>query len=170
MAQLPGFDEDFVWQYYKLKGVQGIPTNKEGAKDFYLANISVESSQPGIQLFRGGVAIDHEATPMTLTNNVNRANVQDPKQDDQVFAVGGCMGCHGVAQTRNGLDFSFLFFGSDGIGFAPDTVGIVSDLHARARLYRYAGLLRRCTRELPAQAGRSTMSSQGGHRPDRRRQ
>jgi hypothetical protein len=48
MQQLPGFGPNFTWQYYKLTGVQAPPTNDETSEDFYLANIVVESSQPGI--------------------------------------------------------------------------------------------------------------------------
>jgi len=143
MEAQPGFDPGFVWQYYRLKGVQAVPSNNEQDDDFFLANISIESSQPGIQLFRGGVMIDTSCSPTTLTNNVNRANVQDPKQGNDVFAVGGCMGCHGVAQTRNGLDFSFLFFGVDGIGFSPDVIGVRSVEEFIDRLDRYEGRLRR---------------------------
>jgi hypothetical protein len=143
MLALPGFDENFVWQYYRLKGVQAVASDKEGDDDFYLANIGIESSQPGIQLFRGGVTIDLTSTPTMLMNNVNKVNVQDPKQDNQVFSAGGCMGCHGVAQTRSGLDFSFLLFGADGIGFSPDTIGVPSKQHSLDRLYRYGGQLRR---------------------------
>ncbi|MEF9673368.1 exo-alpha-sialidase, partial [Pseudomonas sp. PCH446] len=42
-----------VWKHYRLKGVQAIPSSTETDPDYYLANILVESSQPGIQLFRG---------------------------------------------------------------------------------------------------------------------
>jgi hypothetical protein len=34
MRALPGFGPDFVWQYYKLVGVQAIPTNDENTPDF----------------------------------------------------------------------------------------------------------------------------------------
>lgn len=55
--------KDSVWQYYHLKGVQAIPTNEQSSNqppsdetlDYYLANIVIESSQPGVQLFKGGV-------------------------------------------------------------------------------------------------------------------
>ena len=59
MKGIPGFNGNFVWQYYKLVGVQAVPTNDDTTPDFYLANIVVESSQPGIQLFRGFPS-DHE--------------------------------------------------------------------------------------------------------------
>ena len=44
---------DNVWANYRLKGVQAIPTSDQKAPDYYLGNIAVESSQPGIQLFTG---------------------------------------------------------------------------------------------------------------------
>ena len=47
---------------------------------------------------------------------------------------GGCQGCHGVAQTQNGFDFSFLFFGADGGGFSPDTLGLQPPAVAALRL------------------------------------
>ncbi|WP_143324141.1 exo-alpha-sialidase [Caulobacter sp. X] len=131
MQGIPGFNNQFVWQYYRLAGVQAIPTNDETTKDFYLANIVVESSQPGIQLFRGFPPI----TKGTLTNLRNQVNVIDYHfSGGQNFSMGGCQGCHGVAQTQNGFDFSFLFFGAGGGGFSPETVGIVSPAAAAARL------------------------------------
>jgi len=55
-------DKNNVWANYRLKGVQAVPTSDSTASNFYLANIVVESSQPGIQLFsgillNGGVAV-----------------------------------------------------------------------------------------------------------------
>ena len=119
MSGIPGFNKDFIWQYYKLKGVQGVPTNDESSENFYLANNVVESSQPTIQLFRGGA-------PNPGVNPRNQTNVVDPAQNNTEFAMGGCQGCHGVAQTANGSDFSFLFFGVNGGGFQVDTLGIQS--------------------------------------------
>ncbi|WP_417451421.1 hypothetical protein [Kordiimonas sp.] len=46
-------DPDNIWANYRLKGVQAGPTSDTTAPDFYLANIAVESSQPGVQLFSG---------------------------------------------------------------------------------------------------------------------
>ncbi len=119
MKNISGFNKDFVWQYYKLKGVQGVPTNDESSEDFFLANNVVESSQPTIQLFRGG-------GPNPGENTRNQTNLIDPKQGNSQFAMGGCQGCHGVAQTGTGSDFSFLFFGVNGGGFQVDTLGIQS--------------------------------------------
>ena len=66
VAALMNGSSDFdnsVWKYYELKGVQAIPTNEPApgstptseTLDYYLANIVIESSQPGVQLFKGGV-------------------------------------------------------------------------------------------------------------------
>ena len=127
MQRIPGFDETFVWQYYRLKGVQGIPTSNERRKDYYLADIVIESSQPGIQLFRGGAKVDTSVSPVALNNPRNQTNVVDPAQGGKTFSVGGCQGCHGVAQTQAGFDFSFLIGGMNGRGFAPDTLGMQTE-------------------------------------------
>ena len=109
MQGIPGFDETFVWQYYKLKGVQAIPSNRESQRDFFLANIAIESSQPGLQVWRGGINMIRTAgQPPTLDVPFNQVNVYDPVQD-KFFAAGGCIGCHGVASTAVGQDHSFLF-------------------------------------------------------------
>ena len=122
MQQVSG-GPDFIWQYYKLTGVQAIPTSDETAKDFYLANIVVESSQPGIQLFRGFPTIDKSGL---LTNFRNQVNVVDfhNAPGSMAFSAGGCQGCHGVAQTQFGSDFSFLVSSSNGRQFKPDPKGL----------------------------------------------
>jgi len=129
MRKIPGFNQNFIWQYYKLTGVQAIPTNNESTRDFYLANIVVESSQPGIQLFRGFPPI----TSGVLTNIRNQTNVID-YHTGSLTSSGGCQGCHGIAQTQNGFDFSFLFFGVAGGGFSPETAGLPTPQLAAARL------------------------------------
>jgi len=131
MQGIPGFGPNFIWQYYRLAGVQAIPTNDETTRDFYLANIVVESSQPGIQLFRGFPPILNGV----LTNMRNQANVIDYHNSPaSITSSGGCQGCHGVAQTQNGFDFSFLFFGVAGGGFSPETTGLTSKSAAAVRL------------------------------------
>lgn len=135
MQGIPGFDNNFVWQYYQLAGVQAIPTNDDTTKDFYLANIVVESSQPGIQLFRGFPPISGSMPNATLTNIRNQVNVIDYHfNPGSLNSMGGCQGCHGIAQTQNGFDFSFLFFGAGGGGFSPETVGIVPPAAGQVRL------------------------------------
>jgi hypothetical protein len=141
MSQIPGFNSTFVWQYYKLAGVQAIPTNNDSAGDFYLANIVVESSQPGIQLFRGFPSISGSPsinpTTFMLTNARNQVNVIDSYGGHNVMtSSGGCQGCHGIAQTQHGFDFSFLFFGFYGGGFSPETTGVPPPATALARVVR----------------------------------
>ena len=123
MNQLPGFDKFFVWQYYQLAGVQAVPTSDETSNDFYLANNVVESSQPGIQLFRGFPSIPQDST--LLTNFRNQVNVIDRYQGTNYYQSGGCQGCHGIAQTLAGTGFSFLLpGGANGKGFSPETTGL----------------------------------------------
>jgi hypothetical protein len=113
---------DFVWQYYQLTGVQAIPTSDETTKDYYLANIVVESSQAGIQLFRGGLSSDPSFEP--VPNIRNKLNVIDKvgggSEQHNKYSMGGCMGCHGAAQGEGG-DFSFLL-STGQAGFNVDTV------------------------------------------------
>lgn len=139
MSQLVGFDANFVWQYYKLKGVQGVPTSDEAALDYYLADITIESSQPGIQLFRGAAGLNTGASPPNFTNPRNQSNVLDAAQDNQNFSVGGCQGCHGVAQTQVGTDFSFLFGARNGTGYSPDTTGVKDQAVLSERAESYFG-------------------------------
>ena len=128
MRRIPGFDESFIWQYYRLKGVQAVPSNRQGQKDFYLANIAIESSQPGLQVWRGAFpSVDPDSEGVqTLSIPFNQVNVYDPVQD-KFFAAGGCIGCHGAAATVIGQDFSFLFHARDGEGHSPQTVGDQDD-------------------------------------------
>ena len=109
MQAIPGFDESFIWQYYRLKGVQGVPKNRQSRDDFFLANIAIESSPPGVQLWRGQVDLttDQSTGVTTLDIPQNQINVFDPAQD-AFFSAGGCIGCHGIAQTLIGQDFSYL--------------------------------------------------------------
>ena len=115
-----------VWQYYQLKGIQGVsyptkayptPTNGVGG-DFYLANIVIESSQPGVQLFSGSFTAGPAITgtppkPVVLGVTVNQPNVTNPHlgaSGNKTYLMGGCQGCHGNAQ-QSGFGFSFLLLG-----------------------------------------------------------
>lgn len=135
MKQLPGYNSNFVWQYYKLAGIQAIPSSNDTTADFYLANIVVESSQPGIQLFRGFPPIPPPPAAPVLNNIRNQINVIDSYGGTKTnYQMGGCQGCHGIAQTQNGFDFSFLFFGVNGGGFSPETIGLPAPTVAAARV------------------------------------
>jgi len=104
-----------VWANYKLIGVQAYPvdygtlnqrTSTADKSTYYLANIVIESNEE-LQNFRG----------------LKDANKPD---EDNIYAhgknmnMGGCMGCHGVAQI-NGTDFNFLIKNSPFT--APEVVG-----------------------------------------------
>ena len=99
-----------VWRNYRLKGVQGTPTNDETTLDFYLANIVIETSEPGIQLFRGGVSGTGTSsfTNLRAQKNLSVGLVEKQPVPTPTYVMGGCMGCHGVAETELGTDFSFL--------------------------------------------------------------
>ncbi len=129
---------EFVWQYYQLKGVQAVPTSDETTEDYYLANIVVESSQAGIQLFRGGLDL---STFLPVPTTRNKFDVTDRGQK---YSVGGCMGCHGSAQGL-GSDFSFILLEGGNGGFSyPDTLngsGTVEERVAKAKAKR-AGYVR----------------------------
>jgi len=106
-----GMFTDSVWQYYKLKGVQPVPTNEDIStsspsnpltQDFFLANNVIESSQPGVQLFKGGIdlgaAKDNGDATFTNKRTKNIFNVAGYPED---LTMGGCMGCHGNATYPN---------------------------------------------------------------------
>ena len=67
---------------------------------------------------------------------MNNINIFDSKQGPKgtYFSMGGCQGCHGVAQVQNGFDFSFLFFGRMGTGFLADTLGVKSEEETMQRM------------------------------------
>ncbi|MBL4660698.1 MAG: hypothetical protein JKY19_10100 [Alcanivoracaceae bacterium] len=104
---------DSVWQYYILKGVQPLPvdedtsitgTNNPLTQDFFLANNVVESSQPGIQLFKGGAPGPVSGTfpnPRSGSGALNIQNVPGLPASANQLVMGGCMGCHGQAKYNN---------------------------------------------------------------------
>lgn len=145
MAKTPGF-ESSVWKYYRLAGIQVLPTNEDTTtagpvnpltEDFFLANIVIESSQPGVQLFKGGVKDpgDRGTPDNQFVNQRSLANIiQVPGLTDasgtvlggsETLVMGGCMGCHGNARLPRGTGpslFSFLISGETlgGSGFGAD--------------------------------------------------
>lgn len=94
-----------VWQYYTLKGIQPVPTDEDTSiagkdnpltQDFYLANNVIESSRPGVQLFKGGFNL----TGNTFYNHREQGNIFNIP-DHTGKNMGGCMGCHGNATYMN---------------------------------------------------------------------
>lgn len=141
--QLIALNPTTVWQYYRLTGVQGAsidcPVNFNGATpnatncvkfqnptictnmdpNYFMANFIVESdpflnnfSGPGFG--KGGATIFPGGCQNTVFNN-------------DTYTNGGCKGCHGVAQTAFGTDFSFLLdFGNNKPSLAPATLHYIT--------------------------------------------
>ncbi|WP_248799216.1 sialidase family protein [Pseudomonas sp. MWU13-2105] len=132
-----------VWKHYRLKGVQAIPSSTETDPDYYLANIMLESSRPGIQLFRG-TNIFPVPKDNTLTNMRTMANIKVPDFDHstQSQTMGGCMGCHGASQSVLKQGFSFLFdaINTKGTtGFSnPETIGLPDPRTQQQRALKYS--------------------------------
>lgn len=129
-AELPAGS---VWQNYRLIGTQfvAVATEAESAafnQPYYLANLVVETND-GLQRFQGlppGVSSASQGTlPMRgdisqyYTQKVDikgtaalferdYANVIFNRELGNPVRMGGCMGCHGVAQLK-GFNFSFVF-------------------------------------------------------------
>jgi len=128
-AQLP----NAVWKNYRLIGTQFLAIDVGDAnaeqrstalgQPLYLANLVIETNR-GLQQFQGQPP---GQTPNTNFggNGVPR-NFQffSPASPNMTFSgkpvnMGGCMGCHGVAQTQ-GFAFSFVLQDGDK-GIVPDT-------------------------------------------------
>jgi len=125
LSELISLDSNSIWANYRLKGVQAVPTSDQQSLDYYLANIVVESSQPGIQLFRGnaggGLPVNGTFTNNRMPGNVSTNLVEGQPVPSPSYTMGGCMGCHGIAQQR-GRDFSFLAQSAGGNGKETDSV------------------------------------------------
>lgn len=122
-----------IWKHYRLIGTQFVPVDGQEAsrafnQPYYLANLVVETN-PGLQRFQGlppGVNVSAtpqrgQITPYYLQKvdlqgtstefDRKAANVVFNRELRDPVNMGGCMGCHGVAQLK-GFNFSFVF--SDG--------------------------------------------------------
>jgi len=84
-----------IWQYYRLVGVQSTPTNDTSSFSFFLANYVIESDSTLADFHGSGIGTPHNAG----NNNLYKG---------QYYSMGGCQGCHGVAQLTLGGDCSFL--------------------------------------------------------------
>ncbi|PYT03638.1 MAG: hypothetical protein DMF60_17750 [Acidobacteria bacterium] len=142
-AQIINQNPASVWQYYKLLGVQAVPTSNNQSPYFYLANVVVESSLPGLQLFQGRIPGPKPppSLPFPLPLGFPPARAQNNTfvvngTTSTMVNMGGCMGCHAVPQ-RTGYDFSFILKGGP-VG-TPDAAGIpTTPSAARLRVLRVA--------------------------------
>jgi hypothetical protein len=133
--QLKALNKDTVWQNYRLAGVQGAvvdcPSDLHGTDptfdacvaghepatcaaldpNYFMANFVIESD-PSLNNFSGP---GFGGAPFKTCDNT----VYQGKKNN----MGGCKGCHGVAQTAFGTDFSFLLdFGNNKPSLDPDTI------------------------------------------------
>lgn len=94
-AQLKSFNPKSIWLNYRLVGVQGTPTDDTNSDSFFLANYVVESDSTLANFHGSGIGKPHDGGVNTYSRG-------------KALSVGGCQGCHGVAQGKLGGDFSFL--------------------------------------------------------------
>ncbi|HEV7238543.1 MAG TPA: hypothetical protein VGQ36_04820 [Thermoanaerobaculia bacterium] len=122
------------WHHYKLVNVQTYPFDKSsiaapnsarGAATYYTANIVVETDYT-LQHNSGGPATRTGGAPSDMAvNYLGRAGQPPPEltykntyvlnQNGTLRArynMGGCTGCHGLAQIIAGCDYSYLLVGS----------------------------------------------------------
>jgi hypothetical protein len=124
-----------LWTHYRLIGTQFVPTSTESKSSaidqpHYLADLVIETNR-GLQQFQG---LPPNVTPIskyagTIGNTSGQGASFAPTEHNLQFqsagyTMGGCMGCHGVAQA-NGFAFSFVL--QDGSkGTKPDTAGSIA--------------------------------------------
>lgn len=108
-----------------LQNFQGNPPGGDRKNGQYdptgVFNPDGSIKQPGFRTGFGDKPTDHfVANPSTTTFARGAGNVgHSRKNRGAVFNMGGCMGCHGIAQGT-GTDFSFaLLFGGDGADVEP---------------------------------------------------
>ncbi|HET9765855.1 MAG TPA: hypothetical protein VFS60_03350 [Thermoanaerobaculia bacterium] len=127
--QLPA---NSVWRNYRLVGTQfysnvTAATTAQYNQPYFLANLVVETNN-GLQNFQG---LPPKVTPnpnykgFTPTTGAYNPNVPNVSFNGTPYVMGGCMGCHGVAQIL-GSNFSFVLLdGQRGAGIdTPATVAI----------------------------------------------
>lgn len=127
-----------VWSNYRLIGTQFYAnvtptTSLQYNQPYYMANLVVETNN-GLQNFQGlppNVAVPKNSsgqpiysgfTPTTNTPLAYNPNVPNVSFNGSAQSMGGCMGCHGVAQIL-GSNFSFVLLdGQKGAGIDTPTV------------------------------------------------
>ncbi len=138
--QLTGLNPGTIWQYYRLTGVQGHPVNCPPSSpgnpklclssqnpvqcagldpNYFMANFVVESD-PSLNNFSGP---GFGTNPFKDCKNIVTYSTQSGVPQGHPMDMGGCKGCHGVAQTAFGTDFSFLLdFGNNKPSIRPATL------------------------------------------------
>ncbi len=122
-TELKSMNPNSIWLNYRLVGVQGAATSDSTTTNFFLANYVIESDTTLADFHGSNIGSPHN----------RQDNVLYKKEK---FSMGGCKGCHGVAQLTLGTDFSFLL---DTVGkpiFAPDIYDEFSE-SKKSKLFRY---------------------------------
>ncbi|HJU26466.1 MAG TPA: hypothetical protein VJ722_07325, partial [Rhodanobacteraceae bacterium] len=92
---------------------------------FYQANSVVETDYT-LQNFSGGQAVNGAPSDYNRSTTPPQLGIKNVYlfppyvTTAQSFNMGGCMGCHGVAQSIQGTDFSFIL-GESGTIRSPET-------------------------------------------------
>lgn len=146
--QLVALNPKTVWQYYRLTGVSGastdcpvnLPANVPAGtascityqdatkctglnENYYMANFVIESD-PFLNNF-SGPGFAGQIFPRNPLNPVSPVayGCQNTVYKNRIYNNGGCKGCHGVAQSAFGTDFSFLLdFGNNKPSVRPATI------------------------------------------------
>ncbi|MDR3694464.1 hypothetical protein, partial [Mucilaginibacter sp.] len=124
-----------VWLNYKLVNVQAQPldyvrdsTKIAGglAPTYFLANEVVETN-PTLQHFSGGLLVNGACSNYLYSIYTGKVEYDNnvfirSSKDNQMFLMGGCMGCHGSQGQKLGGDFSVLL--ANGRISNPDIVEV----------------------------------------------
>jgi hypothetical protein len=158
-SQLKHLNSQTVWKYYRLTGVQGHPVNcppnppANGNNaptacvsnqnpvqcagldpNYFMANFVIESD-PFLNNFSGP---GFGGNPFGNCNNIVTFATQSGTIQGKPMDMGGCKGCHGVAQTAFGTDFSFLLdFGNNKPSIRPATLTYYPPSSDRSLLKNY---------------------------------
>ncbi len=122
-GQIADMNPNSIWLNYRMVGVQGAPTDDTTSFNFFLANYVIESDTTLADFHGSSIGNPHDGMPNILLNGTR-------------YSMGGCKGCHGVAQTTLGTDMSFLL---DTVGkpvVAPDVLEYLPSVTAN-KLERY---------------------------------
>jgi hypothetical protein len=135
---------DSIWQNYQLMGVQAHITQSYAASpaagagpNHFMANFVVESDPFLGNFFGPGFGTN----PFPKGKTGNGDNVLS---QGKTYNMGGCKGCHGVAQTSFGTDFSFLLDLGHGKPVAqPDTIYYVKPLPKSSKPRSYLAKIKK---------------------------
>jgi len=102
--------------------------------NYFMANFVIESD-PFLNNFSGP---GFGGNPFQNCNNIVTFSSQSGATQGTQMDMGGCKGCHGVAQTAFGTDFSFLLdFGNNKPSIMPATITYYPPAPAKPALKHY---------------------------------